>query len=385
MAKVETKFEKDKVKIRIKYFFWEKMDFSEYALISTKGYYGLLKPHFVKGASLYYELFTGIRLKDFLAANLSYREVIRVIEQILLVVLETQEIGVASTSLLLELDSVYFNSDNGEVQMICSNDISKGSNNSLFHLIYEILNAYSTKETTNLNFRRRFMDFLDELGSEDIYRIEDFLYKEKKEIVLDAREIYYTRLYQRLSYDQKNLKRIDAIKKDIELKRVKIEDDNCDSTGYMYEDDEPTGLYDENDNDEPTGFYEEKSDNSTYMKVNDNGRDDSIKGVELNNHDNESICPRLVRKVNGEVIYVNKPSFRLGREAGNVDYCISDNRKISRAHADLILRGKQWYIVDLKSKNRTFVNDKALQANIETPLRSGDVIKLDNEEFDFSL
>lgn len=75
----------------------------------------------------------------------------------------------------------------------------------------------------------------------------------------------------------------------------------------------------------------------------------------------------------------------MGREEGSVDYCINDNKKISKAHADLILRGEQWYIVDLKSKNRTFLNDRVLQASVETPLQDGDVIKLNSEEFVFCL
>ena len=106
---------------------------------------------------------------------------------------------------------------------------------------------------------------------------------------------------------------------------------------------------------------------------------------ERKNREKQSACPRLIRKSTGEIVYINKSSFRLGREEGSVDYCIYENKKVSRAHADLVLRGEQWYIVDLKSKNRTFVNDKALQANVETPLQNGDIIKLDNEEFVFDL
>ena len=38
-----------------------------------------------------------------------------------------------------------------------------------------------------------------------------------------------------------------------------------------------------------------------------------------------------------------------------------------------------------KVENRTFLNDRVLQASVEAPLHDGDVIKLNNEEFVFLL
>lgn len=385
VAKLKSRIVGSIVNLKIKYCFWEKIAFPEYAIIAQNGYYGLLKPSIIERTSLYYEPFSGIQLKELLESSLPYGEIIRIIEQILLVVMETQEIGVPRTSLILDLNWIFYNSDISEVQMICSSDVSKGKNYSLLNLIYEILKTYSTEETSDLNFRRRFIEYLDKLGCEDIYRIEDFLFREKKGIVLSVRDGYYSRLYIRLSDSQKKLKCVDAIKKDIELSKSSLEYDDSELTGYMYEEDEPTGLYEENDVDEPTGLYEEDNDSLTDVKEKGDMLAEPRQVSERKNREKQSACPRLIRKSTGEIVYINKSSFRLGREEGSVDYCIYENKKVSRAHADLVLRGEQWYIVDLKSKNRTFVNDKALQANVETPLQNGDIIKLDNEEFVFDL
>ena len=159
MAKLKSRIVGSIVNLKIKYCFWEKIAFPEYAIIAQNGYYGLLKPSIIEGTSLYYEPFSGIQLKELLESSLSYGEIIRIIEQILLVVMETQEIGVPRTSLILDLNWIFYNSDISEVQMICSSDVSKGKNYSLLNLIYEILKTYSTEETSNLNFRRRFIEW----------------------------------------------------------------------------------------------------------------------------------------------------------------------------------------------------------------------------------
>ena len=427
MAKVKIKMSGTKVSLWIRFSFGEKIDIGEYANIITNGYYGLVKPERIKGANIYYESFSGRSLKEVLTTNLSRNDIVRIVEQILLVLLEVEEFGLPKDSVLMDLNNIYIDSSTNEIKMLCSSVVACGKNKSVSNLIYEILNTYATKETSNLNFRRRFFDYLDKLEDADIYRIEDFLVAEKRKIVLEVRDIYYTRLYEKMKEKYGEIQRVDAIKRQIDLEKAKMMQekhyerpkyvDDDEPTGFaetndnepmgyasQEEDDEPTGFYDteKEDDDEPTGFYDtEKEDDEptgffgveddhvdTYSDAMIRKRQESTKQSKItvdksrNNHDNPV---RLIRKSSGETIYINKLNFRLGREDGSVDYCISDNKKISRAHADIILRGSQWYIVDLKSKNRTFLNDRVLQASVEAPLHDGDVIKLNNEEFVFLL
>ena len=438
MARVKIKMSGTKVSLWVRFSFGEKIDIGEYANIIANGYYGLVKPESIKGANIYYESFSGRSLKEVLTTNLSRNDIVRIVEQILLVLLEVEEFGLPKDSVLMDLNNIYIDSSTNEIKMLCSSAVACGKNKSVSNLIYEILNTYATKETSNLNFRRRFFDYLDKLEDADIYRIEDFLVAEKRKIVLEVRDIYYTRLYEKMKEKYGEIQRVDAIKRKIDLEKAKMmqekhyerskyvdddeptgfaetndnepmgyasQEEDDEPTGFYdteKEDDEPTGFYDtEKDDDEPTGFYDvEKDDDEptgffntedhvdTYSDATLKKRQESTKQSKIivdkshNNHDNPV---RLIRKSSGETIYINKLNFRLGREDGSVDYCISDNKKISRAHADIIFRGSQWYIVDLKSKNRTFLNDRVLQASVEAPLHDGDVIKLNNEEFVFLL
>ncbi len=91
----------------------------------------------------------------------------------------------------------------------------------------------------------------------------------------------------------------------------------------------------------------------------------------------------LLRMKNGEKITIAAGEFVIGKEKRRVNYCISDNNSISRAHAKIITRGTSHYIVDMNSTNFTFVNGTKLASGQEHLLNNGDKIKLSDEEFEF--
>lgn len=95
--------------------------------------------------------------------------------------------------------------------------------------------------------------------------------------------------------------------------------------------------------------------------------------------------PYLVRKKNGEKVFVKGPIFRIGKENNYVDYFIGDNSAISRSHANITVNGSDYYIIDTNSKNHTYVNGQMIASNVETKLTHGTVLKLANEEFEFRM
>lgn len=95
--------------------------------------------------------------------------------------------------------------------------------------------------------------------------------------------------------------------------------------------------------------------------------------------------PHLVRYKTGEKVAVNKPIFRIGKEKSYVDYFISDNTAISRSHADIVVKGNNYYLVDHNSTNHTFVNGTIIESGVENKINPGDKIRFANEEFDFIL
>ena len=95
------------------------------------------------------------------------------------------------------------------------------------------------------------------------------------------------------------------------------------------------------------------------------------------------VSPYLLRLKNNERIQLSKPVFRIGKERSYVDYFISDNTAVSRSHANILIKGTEFYIVDTNSTNHTYVNGNMIQSNVETKLEHGSKVRLANEEFEF--
>lgn len=95
------------------------------------------------------------------------------------------------------------------------------------------------------------------------------------------------------------------------------------------------------------------------------------------------VFPYLIREKTNEKISVNKPSFRIGAERKYVDYWVNDNSTVSRSHADIITKDKRYYIIDLNSTNKTYVDNRAIAVQQEVELYNETRIRLSNEDFVF--
>lgn len=93
--------------------------------------------------------------------------------------------------------------------------------------------------------------------------------------------------------------------------------------------------------------------------------------------------PKLIRRSNGETAIINKPLFKIGKEHARVDYCVTNNKTVSRVHATIIVRDDACFVIDNNSTNKTFINNSPIPVQTEIKLKNGDILKLSNEEFDF--
>lgn len=94
--------------------------------------------------------------------------------------------------------------------------------------------------------------------------------------------------------------------------------------------------------------------------------------------------PTLTRRSTGVSVNIDRPVFRIGKERDRVDFCITENRTVSRHHATIYCRDGSCFIEDNNSTNKTYINGTPLLPEREIKLKDGDVIKLSNEEFDFT-
>lgn len=92
---------------------------------------------------------------------------------------------------------------------------------------------------------------------------------------------------------------------------------------------------------------------------------------------------KLTRMRTKEVVSINKTEFVIGRERSRVDYCISDNTNVGRAHAKIIHRGGTAYLVDMNATNGTFLNNVKVSGT-QVALKNGDKITLADEDFTYN-
>lgn len=126
-----------------------------------------------------------------------------------------------------------------------------------------------------------------------------------------------------------------------------------------------------------------------YKKDNKESRDESEETALLDNDESEetelllSAKGFLKRVDTFEVIEIDQREFFIGKDSHRVNYCIGSDQTVSRVHAKIENTGNGFVLVDLKSKNGTFLNGDRLKEDVEYSLKNGDVIRFATKEMKF--
>ena len=83
-------------------------------------------------------------------------------------------------------------------------------------------------------------------------------------------------------------------------------------------------------------------------------------------------------------IEIDKDEFIIGRFKDAVDYNIV-NKSVGKIHAKFIKIRDEFYLIDLDSKNGTYINNNKLKANIPYKLENGSVILFSNVKYIFEI
>jgi len=93
--------------------------------------------------------------------------------------------------------------------------------------------------------------------------------------------------------------------------------------------------------------------------------------------------PYLIRQRSNEKIVLHKYPFRIGQSQITCDYVVTDNPAVSRNHAQFFEENGQYFVVDLGSTNKTYVDGCQLQPEQRKSLTTGTKLQLANETFIF--
>lgn len=92
----------------------------------------------------------------------------------------------------------------------------------------------------------------------------------------------------------------------------------------------------------------------------------------------------LTRLSNNEKREIGRDLFTVGRSLKN-DFSVPDNGAVGRLHLVFRILNNRFYIVDQNSKNKTYVNSKAIAPSVNVEVFDKTRIKLANEEFVFNV
>lgn len=91
----------------------------------------------------------------------------------------------------------------------------------------------------------------------------------------------------------------------------------------------------------------------------------------------------LVCKENNKKVIINKPIFKIGKQATTCDYVVDNNKYVGREHAMIVVENETAYFIDNNSTNKSYINGKQIAPNQKTILKNNDEIKLANVYFTY--
>ena len=374
--------------VKVKTSFGEKIDVMELDHFGRLYLRGFLKPKIVKKNQILYTGPVSISLYEYLSFPISKKDFLFILEQIVIAVQKLQANGMSINNLIMELYKVYINRNTKEMQFLYIPKVSRHMGANIVEFIEAVIYSAKPDSEECRDLISRFTYFFRNMRAIDTDEIEKFVAKEDKSVVIllkrqnvgqsgfmtNKQKHYYEHYENEMQSFGNNPTELfddDATGLLEELPTASLDPEDDDATGLLEE--LPTASLDPED-DDATGLLEKNIDE------NDLYADEYFaeKGESMH-------FPTLFRLLTQETIQVNKPVYRIGKEKSYVDYFVSNNTLISRSHADIITRSDGFYIKDLNSKNRTYINGQAIDAQCEVKINDGDSLMLANEEFIFNV
>lgn len=357
-ARVSVK--KDRVLVRVRFAWKDEMNSREIDYLSRNAVLGLMGVKQRRKKVLDYSMGVGISLKNFLKNPVSKRDFLLIMAQIDAIFRKARQVQLLPKNVCLDGKYVFINPTTKELSFLYLPVISSFMGADYLGFMSYIIGMVKPLPEQNGDFISQYAFFLRGLDVFDPSKIDDFI----------------------ASMDRTVMEMVSrngsAVKKELQDRPAQAnynEDTSIlESIDWDYEED--TGLL---SGDRDSGFCLDVEDEGTTSLA-DSATQFGGSPVSTSTGKPKA---KLIRVLNGEEIFVDKPVFRIGKERSYVDCFIADNGAISRSHADIISRNGRVFICDKNSKNGTYVNGSAIAPETEVELFAGDCIRLANEEFQF--
>ena len=354
MIKFKAKTKGAQLCVRAKLSFDENINFAELDAFSRLLLKGFLKPKKTKKRVVEFTGPIGVSIYSRLQKPISKHDFFLLIEQVVDNIRKINKNKLSLANVIWNINYAFINEATKEIQLIYLPGASLTYGNNITEFFESIVYLTKPIPESDTDYASKFLYYLRNLKSFNITAIESFIQKE------DPSAIKTIRKHNVGSSGFMTDKQRDYLEH--------YDEDDDEATGLL-EEDEATGLLED---EEATGLLDEET--GLMVDENETGLLEEEPPVHF---------PTLLRVFTNETIQINKPVFRIGKEKSFVDYFVSNNNAVSRSHADIITRGQHYFVIDLNSKNKTYINGQPLPIQQECEILNGNQLRLANEEFVF--
>lgn len=351
-VKLKAKVKNCQLIVRVKLPRGKAINDHELDLFARKYIRGFLKARKIKNGLVEYTGPAGISLAERLKKPISKYDFLFIMEQVADTTQKLRHNGLDIRHVVWEKDNAFINEVTKEVQFMYLPLTAAAEKADVIAFIESIIYAALPEPDQNSDYISQFVYFIKGLKEFNAEKVEQYIARVDKSVVNTIKK-----------HNVGQSGRMNGSPQNYFDHYVKKGATDEEATGLLAEE-EATGLLAE---EEATGLLAENEEETALLTE-----------VAAAKH-----FPCLDRVVTRETIYINKPVFRLGKGRSYVDYFIDNNAAVSRSHADIVTRGSRHFVIDLNSKNRTYINDQALPVQSEVEIFDGDRLKLANEEFVF--
>lgn len=371
----------------------EKIDEKELEHFSELSFRGFMKPKQIRKNKIEYTSPAAISLYEWLKKPISKRELLLIIGQVVVTVQKLADKKMSICNLVTDLKNAYINETTKEIWFVyVPLEVGKSRGNPrelidsliYFAKIFEkeddvIGNGHDVakkrKETKAIS---DFESLLENLLLQDMEIMERYIAREEQSVITEIKRLnagqsgFMTNKPQHYYEHQKERDTVLMSGQDCPITVMTRLDD---LTMVISEPEYPPTVK----MDEEIGLLHD----SNTMQFLQGCVEDT---AALNESQTGTVLmhfPTLFRKSTRETIFINKNVFRLGQDVGYVDYFVTNNGAVSRNHAEIRSHDKKYFVVDLNSRNRTYINERPLQIDCEMEICDGDKLMLADEEFVF--
>lgn len=287
---------------------------------------------------LTYDITGLIPLNNFLLTPMSRADFIIMLQNIFDVLEEIQKVHFNRNALNMDLDKVMVNPVKKKLLFLYLPIQGYNGNHSLRSFLREIIRAGSFEEEDS-EYVQEYIRILNEGINFSVFELEEYIHK--------------------LLSEEKEAGGISCPRCGIQIRKdAKF----CHMCGAkIIEEDERKGK--------------------VYVPINRHLNDDMDGGTTVFGGPQKK-HPYLLRESTLEKIIIDKEEFLIGRSKQDCDYVIFNNKNIGRRHARIIRSRGIYYIEDMQSVNKTYVEEIPI---VKEKLTDGTKIRLANEKFIFNL